>query len=134
MVRITIVFGVLLIALGLGDYYLMDGKSWTALIPAALGLTMLVLGLVGLKDSLRKNAMHAAVLLGLLGFAFTVQALVELGRQILGKPDRIAQSIMALLCGAFVVMAVKSFIDARRNRPAAAEPPPVEHPQGPQSP
>ena len=133
MVRITIVFGVLLIALGLGDYYVTEAKHWTELIPAALGFTlgftMVVLGLVGLKESLRKNAMHAAVLLGLLGFAFTVRAVIELGQEILKKPDLVAQSIMALLCGAFIVMAVKSFLDARRNRSAAAEPP-VEHGPG----
>ncbi len=127
MVRITIVFGVLLIALGLGDYYITDAKHWTELIPAALGFTMVVLGLVGLKESLRKNAMHAAVLLGLLGFAFTVQALVALGRMILEKPQLVAQSIMALLCAAFMVMAVKSFLDARRNRPAEAATPPLEN-------
>jgi hypothetical protein len=129
MVRITIVFGVLLIALGLGDYYITDAKRWTELIPAVLGLTMVVLGLVSLKESLRKNAMHAAVLLGLLGFAFTVRALHELGQEILKRPELIAQSTMALLCGAFIVMAVKSFLDARRSRPAAAEPP-VEHRPG----
>ena len=127
MVRITIVFGVLLIALGLGDYYITEAKHWTELIPAALGFTMVVLGLLGLKESLRKNTMHAAVLLGLLGFAFTVRAVVELGQEILKRPDLVAQSIMAVLCGAFVVMAVKSFLDARRSRPAAAATPPVEH-------
>jgi hypothetical protein len=134
MVRITIIFGVLLIALGLGDYYATDAKRWTELIPAALGaalgMTMVVLGLVSLKESVRKNAMHAAVLLGLLGFAFTVRALIDLARVILDKPQLVAQSIMALLCGAYMVMAVKSFLDDRRSRPAAVEPP-VEQPQAP---
>jgi len=127
MVRITIIFGVLLIALGLGDYYIRSANRLTELIPAALGFTMVVLGLVGLKASLRKNAMHAAVLLGLLGFAFNVRALSDLGQEILKSPD-FAQSLMALLCGAFMVMAVKSFVDARRSRPAAATAPPVEPP------
>ncbi len=132
MVRVTIIFGVLLIALGLGDYYVTDAKRWTELIPAALGLTMVVLGVVSLKESVRKNAMHAAVLLGLVGFAFYVRSIQELAQEILKRPDLVAQSIMALLCGTYIVMAVKSFLDARRSRSAAVEPP-AEQPPAPVS-
>jgi hypothetical protein len=126
MVRTTIVFGLLWIALGAGHYYAVEEQHWMSLLFAAMGLAMLVLGLVAIRASWRKNAMHAAVALGVAGLLVTVQALVQLVQLVFSKPGLFVQSVMSLLCGAFVVLAVKSFIDARRNRPPAEIQPPVE--------
>ncbi len=116
------VFGVLLIALGLGGYVAGDMASKTALIPAFFGLPMLIAALIGFKESCLKHAMHAAAVFGLLGF------LAPLGRiipQIIkGKFElNLAGASMVgmvLLCGVFVALCVKSFKDARKARESGA--------------
>jgi hypothetical protein len=108
-----------LAALGVGGYYATDQASWTALIPAVFGLAIFGLGVAGLKESFRKHAMHAAALLGLIGFAATISGLVQLLGKVFSEPALLSKSAMAILCGAFVALAVKSFIDARRKKPDA---------------
>ena len=60
--------------LGLAGFYGTGATHYTALIPAGFGALFLVLGLLALKASLRKHAMHVAAMLGLLGCAFTLPA------------------------------------------------------------
>ncbi len=113
-------FGRILILLGIigYGYGLMNGAaSPTALIPAAFGLILMILGHVSqAKEGLRKHLMHVAVLIGLIGFV------VPLGR-ILSKINDfqlsfpfVTQALMSLICLIFVVLCVKSFVDARRLR------------------
>ncbi len=113
-------FGRILILLGIigYGYGLMNGAaSLTALIPAAFGLILMILGhLSQSKESLRKHLMHVAVLIGLIGFV------VPLGR-ILSKVNDLqlsfaflTQALMSLICLLFVALCVKSFVDARRLR------------------
>jgi len=116
--KITIAVGAILIALGLIGYLGTGMVSWTALIPAFFGLPLLILGILALQEGRRKNAMHAAVAIGLLGFlggAFSfVRPLLSGGEM---KPMAATmQGLMALTCAAFVGLGVKSFIDARRAR------------------
>ncbi|HXG09986.1 MAG TPA: hypothetical protein VNK04_09370 [Gemmataceae bacterium] len=124
---ITAVFGALLIALGLFAYFWRPA-SITALIPAFLGLPILILGLLARKDNLRKHAMHTAAALGLIGFLVpAVMAFPKLPTLLSAGEVRradgsdatfavIVQLLMAVLCGLFVGLCVKSFIDARRAR------------------
>lgn len=82
---------------------------------------MLVLGWFGLNEKYLKHAMHGAAVLMLLGFAGTVGGLIKffkmLGGAELERPAAVTvQAIMAVLCLVFLVLAVKSFIDARKNR------------------
>jgi membrane associated rhomboid family serine protease len=69
MPKVTIGFGAVLIALGLFGYFgsASENPSPTALIPAAVGAILVVCGLVAHKADLRPHAMHAAVLVGLIG-------------------------------------------------------------------
>lgn len=113
---VAMLFGVLLTSLGLWGYFGTDTKSMTALIPAFVGAPLFVLGLLALQEHLRKHAMHAAAALGLLGF---LGAGVQFLRRAFGgnfqwTEGTISQAIMAVLCGVFVGLCVKSFIDARR--------------------
>jgi hypothetical protein len=124
MNKITIVFGVLL--LGLAAYGYLgadpDQRSFTALIPAAVGLPLLVCGLLALKDSLRKAAMHVAVVFGLLGaLAAGARGLPRIDTLLADDPQGNPRAvvmvlIMFALCTVFVVLCVKSFIDARRRQ------------------
>lgn len=125
----AIVCGLILVVLGLGGFgyaaaNLPAGepvsKVMTALIPAVLGVILAVLGFVAkAKENLRKHVMHAAVLVGLLGFLATVSSALKLGSLIAGTAERplaiVSQFVTAVVCLAFVILCVKSFIDARRS-------------------
>jgi hypothetical protein len=92
----------------------------TALIPAFLGIPIEIAGFAALKEAWRKHAMHVAVLLALLGFLGSARGLVSLpalltGGEVARPAAVVAQSLTALLCLAFVVLAVRSFIQARRS-------------------
>jgi hypothetical protein len=65
--------------------------------------------------------MHAAAALALLGFLGTVPGIIKLVKWQFGTvPARpaavVSQSIMALLTLLFVLLCVRSFINARRSR------------------
>lgn len=119
MARITITIGVILMLLGMGTYLGGGQKSVTALIPAFFGLPLALLGLAALKDAWRKHAMHVAAGLALLGFVGALARPVQ--KTLAGEPPPLSlalasQLLMAILCVTLVILAVKSFIDARRRR------------------
>ncbi len=119
MPKVTIGLGLVLIALGLGGYFGTGRESWTALIPVLFGLPLLILGLIALKERMRKGAMHVAVVIGLLGFLGTVRGLMKLPVLLtsgqLDRPAAVAvQAAMAMVCFVFVLLCVRSFIKARR--------------------
>jgi hypothetical protein len=114
---IAIVTGAILIVCGVGGY-LATMTSLTALIPAALGLLLVVFGVFALQEKMRMHAMHGAVLIGLIGFlggaSMVVRALLS-DKEI--NPVSFGMQIaMGLICAVFVGLCVKSFIDARRRR------------------
>jgi len=119
MPNTSIIFGSLLIligAIGYG-YGLMNGNaSLTALIPAAFGVVLVILGLAARSnEELRKHLMHAAVVIGLLGFIMpAVRLLMKINQFSLGAAG-ISQLSMAIVCLLFVILAVRSFIAARRG-------------------
>ena len=122
MPLVTIVVGVLLVVLGVVSYQQSDVHAPTALIPAYVGGVLVLLGAIALSPGARKHAMHLAVIVGLLGFLAAVGRLVStLARG--NTPTRLSGTSlgsMALLTGIFVILCVRSFIVARRNRLAAA--------------
>jgi len=116
----TLVVGILLIALGLAGYGLQEteNRSWTALIPAFLGIAFVVLGVLAYKDNLRKHAMHAAAALGLFGVLAGLGRLLPTafsGKLTFGLAT-VCISLMILICAVFVGLCVNSFIQARRRR------------------
>ena len=116
----SIICGVLLILVGIVGYaYGMSAghASATALIPAAFGLVLALLGIFSrMKDDLRKHLMHAAAAIALIGFILTAGRLVmKLGDLALSAAV-LSQLAMAAICLIFVVLAVRSFAEARRNR------------------
>lgn len=124
MPKVTIVFGLLLC--GLSAVVLLikqEFKLGTWLIPSAVGLPLLLLGLVAAKSAAsRMHVMHAAVTIALLG---GLVALVQGVRQLIGflfqdKPilPLAAGMIWAMtaLCFVFVGLCIQSFIAARKAR------------------
>jgi hypothetical protein len=116
----TLALGAALIILGLAGYFLTGTASLTALIPAGFGLVLAVAGLIARDERKRKHAMHAAVVVALLGFLGSVRGLLQIGAVFAGTAARpaavIAQTIMAVLTLGYIVMAVRSFMQARRQR------------------
>lgn len=119
MPSIAINFGRLLVLIGIIGYAIgyFDGKlSATALIPAAFGIVLMILGYVArAKENLRKHLMHVAVLVGLIGFLASAGRLLSKITQLSLTPAVIAQIAMALACLAFVILCVRSFMNARKN-------------------
>lgn len=121
MPRLSIVIGSFLTLLAVVSYVLSGGTSWTALIPAFVGVPLIILGIVGKRESMRRHVMHAAVGLAMIGFLGSVRALADFVRVLNGvtveRPGAVvAQMLMSLACFIFVVFGIKSFVDARRAR------------------
>jgi prepilin signal peptidase PulO-like enzyme (type II secretory pathway) len=120
MAKITIVFGVLLVALGIVGF--LPHRAGTALIPAVVGVILLVAGAVAqARPNLRMHVMHVAVLVALLGCLAAIGRIVmSISKGTFGENKLAAASLggMALLTFVFVLLCVKSFIDARRARKA----------------
>jgi fluoride ion exporter CrcB/FEX len=121
MPRTAVIIGTLLILLGVVSFLLSGFQSWTALIPTGFGLILAALGFVAQQEKSRRDAMHAAAGVGVIGLLGTVGGFVKLFRLLKGdeglRPGAVVgQSIMFVLCTIFVGLAVNSFIEARRNR------------------
>ncbi|TVQ65835.1 MAG: hypothetical protein EA360_07810 [Balneolaceae bacterium] len=120
--RLSINIGILMILLGGISYVASGAASFTALIPAFFGIAFGGLGMLGKRsESMRKHAMHAALLLAILGLGGSFGGLMALFGMIGGEsPERlnavIAQAVMAVLCIFFLVAGVRSFIEARKAR------------------
>ena len=112
--------GVLLIIVGVVGYVYgmsIGHASPTALIPAAFGLLLAILGFIArAREDLRKHIMHAAVLIGLVGFIAALGSLFRNGVPTSFGAGPLSQIAMAIVCLIFVILCVQSFINARRNR------------------
>lgn len=124
MAKVTLVFAVLLAALGLGSYEATGSAHPTALIPLWFGLALGLFGFLAISpnEGRRKLFMHVNVTIGLLGFlgagAEAVRSYVS-ARAAGVEPDAIAmvcKIIMAVLLLIYVILCVRSFIAARRAR------------------
>jgi hypothetical protein len=137
MKNTAIIVGLLLIGVGLVAYFttptiITDSvsgeqvekvRSWTALIPAIVGLPILLCGVWStVAPAANKMAMHIAVTLGLLGgLASTGRAASSLldwvrGSGAFNQRAFAFLAIMAILCWMFVIFGVGSFIKARKAR------------------
>jgi len=122
MSKVTIGVGAALVALGLVGYVGSGASSVTALIPTAFGVVLAVVGVLAERTDNRKLWMHVAVVLALVGIAGSATGIADLPALISGddldRPWAVAvQSIMAVVLVVYVVLAVRSFIAARRTAP-----------------
>jgi len=117
------VFGVLLILVGIAGFVSTGSTHPTALIPAAAGLLFILFGFLAISEDAGKRMlwMHIAVTVALLLFLGTIPADIDVIRMNHGAtfPHPIAvleKSGMSMLCLLFVTLCVRSFIAARRLR------------------
>jgi len=123
MAKVTLLFAVLLIVLGLAGYFGTGSLHPTALIPTWFGVALGIFGLLAMSPSeaRRKLFMHINVTIGLVGFVgATIEAIRGYGaaRSAGLDPDMIAlgsKLTMAALLLFYVLLCVRSFIDARRT-------------------
>ncbi|TVR27956.1 MAG: hypothetical protein EA387_00685 [Nitriliruptor sp.] len=120
MVLITRVTGAVLIVLGVAGYAVTGGASLTALLPTVLGLPVLGLGVWAGDETRRRTAIHAALVLALLGFLGTLMNVVELPAVLAGdevaRPQAVVvSSLTALVCAVYLGFGVRSFVAARRG-------------------
>lgn len=125
MAKLTIVFGVLLIIVGVTGFVLTGSDHPTALIPAFLGALLAISGgLANTEDPKRRMLwMHIAVTIGLVSVLATLKSTYDVFQIAHGVeyPHPIAieeKAATCLLSLIFVAFAVRSFIQARRNRAA----------------
>jgi hypothetical protein len=123
MAKVTLVFALLLVVLGLVSYIGTGSLHPTALIPTWFGIALGIGGFLAISPSekRRKLFMHINVTIGLIGFLGAAwRALSSYGkaREAGIDPNMIAigaQLAMAGLLLIYVLACVRSFIDARRS-------------------
>ena len=117
MARITVVFGVLLVVLGLFGFFTTGATHKTALIPTYFGAALILCGvLANTPDEKRRMLwMHIAVTLGLVGFVIPLFRLIP-HWSTMAAAARNSQLAMVAICFVFTALCVRSFITARRNR------------------
>lgn len=122
--RLTQITGGLLILVGVIAYVTTETSSVTALFPAALGLLLLMLGLIAMAPKFRRDAVHIAVLLGLFGIVAFLDNARHLPALISGsdvqRPQAVVVSALTVvILIAFLVLSILSFRQARRAREQA---------------
>jgi uncharacterized membrane protein len=119
MAKVTLLFAVLLIALGLVGFLGTGSEHPTALIPTWFGVALGVFGLLAMspKERRRKLFMHVNVTIGLLGFLGAVVEIVRgmASSKAVDVTALIAKTAMAWLLLIYVILCVRSFVMARRS-------------------
>lgn len=112
---LAMLFGLLLVLLGVGAYLGSDMESYTALIPSVLGVLLVLCGLWGMKQA---AGAYIALLLGLLGTAAAASRLVPAinAGEFQFDIKYGAQATMALLSGVFVIAGFIAFLKGPKKK------------------
>ena len=123
MAKLTIVFGILLILVGVAGFVSTGSAHPTALIPAGAGLLFILFGAMANSENPKKRMlwMHISVTVALLVFLGTIPADIQAIRLARGNalPHPVSileKGALSLLCLLYVLACVRSFINARRLR------------------
>lgn len=96
--------------------------SLTAFIPSVVGLLLVGCGLLAGRESLRRHALHASAVVALLGLLGSLTRAVRIGEVFTGAAERpaavVSSFVMAVLLLAYLVVVIRSFSQARRERAA----------------
>jgi hypothetical protein len=121
---VSIVIGILMAITAVTFWGISESRSFTALIPSIIGAVFVIFGLVGMSPKLLKHAMHGAAAWAVVSFLASASGVLK-GIQYLQGSDTAtrplayaAQSIVCLLSVIFIILAVRSFIAARKARQA----------------
>ncbi len=125
MVGLSRALGAVLIAIGAVAYIATGAASVTALVPAFLGLPILILGLVAGAPQRQRGALIATLVLAAFGAVGTVMNVVELPALLAGddveRPAAVVTSALTLvLCLVYLVAGIRWL----RATPGTQEGPP----------
>lgn len=128
MAKLTVVVGIVLIVLGVAVFIATGNHAPTALIPAFFGIVLGILGLSARSDNSKRRMMimHIAVTIGLIGVIFpgwrgVGDLITQMRGQVVLRPAAMKEELaMAAICLVYVLLCVRSFIAARRDRVSAA--------------
>lgn len=120
IVSATRVTGATLIAIGIVGYIASGAASITALIPAVLGAVVLGLGVAAARNGLQRHAIHAALVVALLGLIASVPRALNAGAVLTGgdveRPiAALASLAVVVVCAIYIALGVRSFVAARRT-------------------
>ena len=117
MENISVVYGILLIVWGVGITLISGSDSFTSLIPAVLGVPVLIFGILSIVfPNKKKLFMHIVVSVGLIIFLGGLDFLRSLGdpfQNVWADTSKLMLMISGFL---FTFLCIKSFIFARKNK------------------
>lgn len=120
MTAVTLVVGAVLTIAGVIGYAVTGFESATALIPSFVGLLMLIAGIIARNVNARRHAIHAALVIALLGALGSLRNVAAIGDVFDGTADRpaaiILSTLMFVVLIGYLVLGIRSFIQARRDR------------------
>jgi hypothetical protein len=125
--KLTLVVALLLIVLGVAVFIATGSQAPTALIPTYFGVLLGILGVLANTPNSKRRmiSMHIAVTVGLIGFLFPGwrgigDLLAQMHGQLVLRPIAMKEELaMAVICLVYVLLCVRSFIAARRQRVSA---------------
>ncbi len=123
MPRLTTIAGALLVLTGVVAYIVTGASSVTALIPAFVGGLLLICAALAGREALRRHAIHAALVVALLGALGSLMTVAKIGPRPAGTAERPAAIVVSIIlfvvCAVYVALGVRSFVAARRARTGA---------------
>ncbi|OBJ67508.1 hypothetical protein [Mycobacterium sp. 1274756.6] len=121
MTRLTQAIGAILVVTGVVAYIATSAASVTALIPAFVGAALLAAGLIARKPAAHRHAIHAALVVALIGALGSLMQVAKIGALFDGTAERpaaiIVSTVMFVLLVGYLVAGVRSFIAARQAQP-----------------
>jgi hypothetical protein len=122
MAKVTLLFAVLMIALGVVGFFGTGHTHYTALIPAGIGLVLGVGGVLAMSpdENRRRLFMHINVTIGLLGFVGTFAEIMRTVTSSKPLDDVAATALLAKLAllwllFIYMLLCVRSFITVRSS-------------------
>lgn len=125
MVALTLAVGSLLTATGVVAWIVTSMSSITSLIPAFVGVLMLIAALIARRgEAVRRHAMHASMAVALLGALGSLMNVAKVGSLLDGTAERPAAIVVSLIMFVALVVylafGIRSFVQARKARSASA--------------
>lgn len=125
MQRLTVLVGIILVAIGAASYFGAAPAKGNPLAISGIGCALIVCGWAAANERARMHAMHGAVLAGLIGMIVGIVGVLQGDAAVdsaataaPSSANRWPASVTALVCGVYVVLCVRSFVMARRARAA----------------
>lgn len=112
--------GAILTLAGVVGYAITGAESITALIPSFVGVLILIAGVLARNVRFRRHSIHAALVVALLGMLGSLRNVAGIGDVFAGTAERpaaiILSTLMFVVLLGYLVLGVRSFIRARRDR------------------